>query len=90
MSEDNAIYHNNFFGNILQVYGMGLGNVWDNGYPSGGNYWSDYNGTGSNEDGIGDIQYVFNGNNQDNYPLMGMFSDLNATSRYRVTTICNF
>jgi hypothetical protein len=49
------------------------------GYPSGGNYWSDYNGkdvysgpcqnvTGS--DGIGDTPYVIDGDNRDNYPIM--------------------
>jgi hypothetical protein len=54
-------------------------NVWDDGYPSGGNYWSDYNGvdlyrgpfqneTGS--DGIGDFPYTIGANNQDNYPIM--------------------
>jgi len=97
-SEDNTLYHNHFVGNTLQTYSMGLGNVWDNGYPSGGNYWSDYAGvdlhggpyhneTGS--DGIGDTPYFIEANNTDNYPLMGMFSDFNATSQYQVTTISN-
>jgi hypothetical protein len=54
-------------------------NVWDYGYPSGGNYWSDYNGTDSysgtfqNEtgsDSIGDTPYVNDADNRDNYPLM--------------------
>ncbi|PVX27594.1 MAG: hypothetical protein CW716_01470 [Candidatus Bathyarchaeum sp.] len=34
------------------------------------NYYSDYNGTDGNEDGIGDIPYVINDENQDPYPLM--------------------
>jgi hypothetical protein len=53
--------------------------MWDDGYPSGGNYWSDYRGvdlysgpyqneTGS--DGIGDTPYVIDENNVDHYPLM--------------------
>jgi nitrous oxidase accessory protein len=41
-SEDNYIYHNNFINNIQQVDSTsGYDNVWDDGYPSGGNYWSD-------------------------------------------------
>jgi hypothetical protein len=34
------------------------------------NYWSDYNGTDNNGDGIGDTPYIINDENQDNYPLM--------------------
>ena len=34
------------------------------------NYYSDYNGTDTDGDGIGDTPYVINDENQDNYPLM--------------------
>lgn len=69
---NNTIYHNNFIKNTEQVdfEATGYANLWDNGYPSGGNYWSDYNGRDLNGDGIGEIPYVINENNQDNYPLM--------------------
>lgn len=59
-------------------------NVWDYGYPSGGNYWSDYNGTdlfsgkSQNEtgsDGIGDAPYFIDADNTDRYPLMGAFQN---------------
>ncbi len=75
---DNRIYHNNFVNNTDQVY-WGSNNVWDDGYPSGGNYWSDYSGTDlyrgpyqneTGSDGIGDTPYIIDGDNKDNYPLM--------------------
>ncbi len=77
----NVIYHNNFVGNPQQTAGPGVGSSkWDNGYPSGGNYWSDYSGgdsfnglnqnlTGS--DGIGDRPYPNPAAALDNYPFMG-------------------
>ena len=77
-SFNNRIYHNNLINNTLQVNGYSI-NVWDDGYPSGGNYWSDYAGvdlfvgrfqneTGS--DGIGDTPYIIDTDNQDHYPLI--------------------
>jgi len=89
-SSNNTIYHNNFINNTNQVYVSGeLSNVWDNGYPSGGNYWSDYVGVDSDPDGIGDTEYVIDTDNIDHYPLMGMFSDFDATLEQGVQTICN-
>lgn len=66
------------FNNAQQVYSHNVVNVWDDDYPSGGNYWSDYTGvnnfsgpyqneTGS--DGIGDAPYIIDVNNRDQYPL---------------------
>jgi parallel beta-helix repeat protein len=76
-SSNNFICHNNFVNNTRQVfdgswvYPISLStNVWDNGFPSGGNYWSNYTDVDNNGDGIGDIPYIVYENNQDNYPLM--------------------
>ena len=74
-------YHNIMIGNTEQVHiENSYAYIWDNGYPDGGNYWSDYTGTdvyggaGQNipgSDGIGDTPYVIDARNRDNYPLMG-------------------
>jgi len=78
-SEMNEIYHNNFINNTDQVRFNGFWmppfapariNTWDHGYPSGGNYWSDYAGTDANNDGIGDTPHDIAVENKDNYPLM--------------------
>ena len=68
---ENSIYTNDFINNGRQVDVLTIGvNTWDDGYPSGGNYLSDYSGTDSDGDGIGDTPYIIDENNQDNYPLM--------------------
>jgi parallel beta-helix repeat protein len=100
ISSNNSFYHNVFSGNTVQqnsqVYDAawdcpdpGLTapsiNMWDNGYPSGGNYWSNYNGTDickgvwqneTGSDGIGDQPYIIDANvtiplnNMDRYPIV--------------------
>jgi parallel beta-helix repeat protein len=81
-SSDNKLYHNNFTDNSwahAYVPTSGYANSWDDGYPSGGNFWDDYDGvdyySGPNQDqpgadGIGDTAYVIETDNIDYYPLM--------------------
>ncbi len=80
-ADNSHIYHNNLINNSVQAYDEGTA-YWNASYPTGGNYWSDYNGTdiysgsGQSEagsDGIGDTPYTNisgGGGAQDNYPLM--------------------
>jgi len=85
-SNYDVIYHNNFVENyryyqarVDQSYNCD----WNDGYPSGGNYWSDYVGvdvkSGPNQDlsgsdSIGDTPYVIDEHNTDYYPLMNPWS----------------
>jgi parallel beta-helix repeat protein len=74
-SSGNTFYHNNFVGNYQQVESDGSPNTWDNGYPSGGNYWSDYqtkypSAAEIDSSGIWNTPYVIDTNNTDHYPLM--------------------
>jgi nitrous oxidase accessory protein NosD len=41
-SEDNHIFHNSFIDNTDQAFSYESVSFWDDGYPNGGNYWSDY------------------------------------------------
>jgi len=68
-SSNNKIFHNNFIDNTQQadIEVSGYSNFWDNGYPSGGNYWSDHVCTGNPSDGS--QPYVIDENNIDRYPF---------------------
>jgi len=77
--DNNKIFHNNFINNKQQVEEyMSLENLWDDGYPSGGNFWSDYNGTDEDEDGLGDTPYTVYRDVVDHYPLMRIVNPLQA------------
>jgi hypothetical protein len=67
----NTFYHNNFTGNAQIWSGVQGPNYFDNGKE--GNFWSDYNGTDADGDGIGDTPYVIDASRQDHYPLMAPF-----------------
>jgi hypothetical protein len=67
----NTLSQNNFQNNQIQVNCTGSGSdVWSDGAPMKGNYWSDYKGVDANGDGVGDTPYTINADNKDNYPLM--------------------
>ena len=75
----NRIYHNNLIGNTNQAYDDNDTNEWDDGYPSGGNYWDDHTGmdlySGPNQDqpgsdGLVDTpRNIEGGQAQDRYPF---------------------
>ena len=90
-SNGNMIYHNNIINNRgKQATAAGSTSIWDDGYPSGGNYWSNYTGVDVNRDGIGDTAYFVDiNNNTDRYPLMGMFTAFNASLGYNVNIVSN-
>ncbi len=84
LSSNALIYSNNIIGNFNQAVEGSYVDQWDNGYPIGGNYWSDYTGIDLNStptqdvpppDGIGDTPYVLDSDSQDNYPLMNPIGD---------------
>jgi parallel beta-helix repeat protein len=90
----NRVYHNNFLDNTdWQSLDEGGGNLWDDGYPSGGNYWSNLVGADQfggpfqnvmGSDGIVDTAYPIEAQGIDHYPLMEpykaapMLGDLNG------------
>ncbi len=87
-SGGNLLYHNDFVQTRQDsgqaVDDQGDQNSWDAGYPSGGNYWSDFIGVDQcsgplqnvclNPDGIGDTSYTFPVGARDRYPLVKPFN----------------
>ena len=87
-ASSNLIYHNNFANNTKQVYDaywethgqpfsyiLPSENIWDNDYPIGGNYWSNYSNLYPEAEeldssGIWETPYIIDENNQDRYPLL--------------------
>jgi parallel beta-helix repeat protein len=108
-SPNNTFIHNSFISRWQVMsyppsYTNIWRNIWDDGYPSGGNYWRDYNSTDlcngvyqndTGSDGIGDTAHIidFGANNTDHYPLMGKFSQYTVYAldleRANVTVISN-
>jgi nitrous oxidase accessory protein len=93
----NTVFDNLFVNNTKQVSqeesnynypdttSMGTDIIsWNN--SATGNYWSDYNGTDANGDGIGDTPHVLDEKNQDNYPLMTPYKIAPASTPEPTTT----
>jgi parallel beta-helix repeat protein len=73
---DIIVHHNSFEYNLIQINGCFCEEYPKTRNPTNGttedkgNYWSDYNGTDANGDGIGDTPYIIDEMNLDRYPLM--------------------
>jgi len=91
-SSNNTFCHNNLVNNTNQVASSNSINRWDCGYPSRGNYWSDYeqrypNATELDGSGIWDTPYVIDENNQDNYPIIQEFPSFLILPLFMIATL---
>lgn len=79
-SSKNMVYHNNFINNTLsaedatiETGGTFSGNMWDDGFPAGGNYWGNQTGKEIGSTGISETPYIIDSLNKDRYPLIQPF-----------------
>jgi len=83
---NNYFYENNFIDNLNELADPNLlrgpnndrAIYWYKG--NHGNYWSHYNGSDANNDGIGDTHYIIDANNSDPFPLMAPFEATSVSS----------
>ena len=87
----NKVFHNNMIENTEQVSLItSLQNVWDNGLE--GNFWSNYEGSDTNRDGIGESPRTIDSGQSDDCPLLGYFSSfvaMKGEKYYNVSVITN-
>ena len=87
----NIVHHNNFISNneemgTSQGYESHIGNYWFSYLDSEGNYWSDYNGTDEDGDGIGDTHYIIDGDsNDDQFPFVNIISNVHDVGIKAIT-----
>jgi parallel beta-helix repeat protein len=101
---NNRFYHNNFTDNSAQVHidSPGYPNFWNETYPIGGNYWSDfkdvyplvedsqsgeYPQSEPSGDGIWDGPYEINEDNIDYYPIVPEFPSLLILPLFLIATL---
>jgi len=84
---ENQFYHNNFINNQINIGGVSAYNLqtWDDGFPSGGNYWSDYSvhypqASQLNDSGIWDTKYEIAQKHADENPLIAPVDILTETA----------
>ena len=84
-STENTFYWNNFVNDIQILNEIpSHASIWDDGYPSGGNYWGDYKSRYPyaqewDHSGIWNTPYVIDGYNVDNYPIIYPVHEINLT-----------
>jgi parallel beta-helix repeat protein len=91
-SYNNSIYHNNFVANQIQTIGDEIA-PYDKWYLAEifeGNYWDNYVGHDSDQNGIGDVPYtIYLGPRIDKYPLMGPYRSFSTSLGKNVNVISN-
>lgn len=91
--ESIILNHNSFVDNIEHFSGCLCEeynttepmHTWDNGKE--GNYWSDYNGTDTDGDGIGETPYIIDVQNRDRYPLIQLAATPPVPSKLQIEII---
>lgn len=87
-SNNSLIFHNNFAGNLQHVSNSGGSvNSWDD--SAEGNFWSNYTGSDTDLDGIGNTPQLIGTNNVDHHPLMGNFTSFKTVYGPQVDLISN-
>lgn len=82
--EGNMFYSNSILSNRQMQVLDNCNNSWDNGHI--GNYWDDYAGNDSNDDGIGDTAYEIVQVSKDRFPLMEKLTESNNEIIIQITS----